>query len=726
VLPKAQSPKPKASFFSFLRSLRTLRLNRLFSGFPLYRFPLCLLRSYFVPVLGLLLFLGAMFWAKSQDPFSRHWFTLKTPDHQSFQCVTVLPKPIRRCPVVIYVHGSAGSLMTDGYDLRQMAELGLATVSLEYDQTNETNFAAEYTTLLHYVARQPWADTNAIVWIGDSLGANRILAFVRQIPRSAPVPGAATSKSLPTNENPPTSPAHGPLSAIPNEGAGRGEVALLNSNPTNLPSLARPWNTTSNAVRLPAIPPLPEGEGRGEGEAIKPTDGVRQAPSHSGIEIGSSASPSIPPPRLLVLLSGAGLPAPDSRPPTPDPNPPCPVLLIHGDQDELFPVADTQLQARQWQTNDQPVTLCILPGLTHTLDPERGVIFRALGEYCLTHLAGPDPWQSYHSLAQWQAEAPALLWFWLPALAWLLLRLSKVGQASRLSTERASASLPSQNPVDPTSRSAPIIPPTSAAPPAEPPPRPHFILYPSSFILRLVAFILATCALTETALHLIPPHYPVSPRTLDLARKYALQPKERADFEWLAAQPIWTGEKLQTLLDHVQLAVYNRELINWTLDDPHYRDYVLNPVITNSNVVLVRATTAGAGDPAHKSDDFHPVGPVPSPGVPSFSLSSLAWRRPLWEEFYPRIRHEYSLADAVPIVVRHLRERVTIAHLPGLPHNVPEIWRRQITDAPGFAIIYVAALRSVGVPARLAGLDTVEFWDGTRWQPAPAPTITTW
>jgi hypothetical protein len=80
----------------------------------------------------------------------------------------------------------------------------------------------------------------------------------------------------------------------------------------------------------------------------------------------------------------------------------------------------------------------------------------------------------------------------------------------------------------------------------------------------------------------------------------------------------------------------------------------------------------------------------------------------------------------MPIVFRHLRERVTIARLPGLPHSVPENWRRQITDATGYAIIYVAALRSVGVPARLMGPDGVEFWDGARWQPAPAPAVTTW
>lgn len=97
------------------------------------------------------------------------------------------------------------------------------------------------------------------------------------------------------------------------------------------------------------------------------------------------------------------------------------------------------------------------------------------------------------------------------------------------------------------------------------------------------------------------------------------------------------------------------------------------------------------------------------------------WRRALWEEFYPRIRHENSPADAATIVVRHLRERVTIATLPGLPHDVPTIWLRQITDETGFDIIYVAALRSVGVPARLSEHGKAEFFDGGQWQAAPRP-----
>jgi len=163
----------------------------------------------------------------------------------------------------------------------------------------------------------------------------------------------------------------------------------------------------------------------------------------------------------------------------------------------------------------------------------------------------------------------------------------------------------------------------------------------------------------------------------------------------------------------VELAGYNRELINWKLDDAMYRDFVLSPVIT---------------------------------GTPDESLD---WRRPLWEEFYPRIRRESSPEDAAKIVVRHLRERVTIiggqprgeplGGTPGqpvgkdayvktvaLPRKVPDIWRRQITDEAGFEIIYVAALRSVGVPARLDANRHAEFFDGSQWRVAPVPMVGSW
>jgi acetyl esterase/lipase len=484
-----------------------------------------------------LLFFGALFWAKEQDPFSRKWFTLKTADHNFVKCVAVFPKPLRQCPVIIYAHGSGGTLMNDGNDLRQMAELGFATVSLEYNQTNEAVFDSQFETLLHYLDRQKWADKNAIAWVGFSLGANRMLNFVLQHPAQQP--------------------------------------QLL--------------------VQL----------------------------SGAGTELSTTNS------QLLTILH-------------------CPALLIHSDKDEIFPVADTKRLASVLQTNGLPVELKIIPDVPHGMEPERGVVFRSIGEYCLTYLSSTNAWQNYRSIAQRQSEAPPFWCFCLPTTAWI------TGWFVWWRCHRS-------------------------APPEK------VKLTRSEIALRWLAVILATWASLETAIHLATPYFSVSDKTLAIARKFLVPPKEQNDFEWLAAKPVWQNQKLKILLEHVELANYNRELINWQLDDKMYRDYVLSPEIKLST-----------NDPQLSTD--------------------LNWRRLLWEEFYPRIRHESSPEDAARIVVRHLRERVTIAASPNLSHDVPTIWRKQITDEIGFQIIYVAALRSTGVPARLDPNQHAEFWTGEKWQ----------
>ena len=442
--------------------------------------------------------------------------------------------------------------MQDGDVLRQMAELGLAAVSLEYNQTNPAAFDAQFAALLLYLRQQDWVDTNAMVWAGFSMGANRTLDFAMQHPEQQP--------------------------------------------------------------------------------------------------------------RLLIQLSGAGLPA-EARSQKSEASLKCRVLLVHGEQDETFPVADTRRLASVLQTNGVPVELKIISGMAHGMEPERGVIFRSIGEYCRLHLSSKaesrkqkaesseNVWQDYRSIDQWQAEAPALWLFWLPAAAWGLGWLAwwwyrKPVEKSKLKRHELA--------------------------------------------LRWLAVLLATWALIETAIHMVTPRFYVCDKTLSIARRFLVQPKERGDFEILAAQPIWHGEKLETLLDHMELAGYNRQLINWQLDDKIYQDFVLSPVITGN------------------------------------SGEQLNWRRPLWEEFYPRIRRESSPEDAAKIVVRHLRERVTIAALPKPPHEVPDIWLRQITDMAGFEINYVAVLRSVGLPARLDSNRHTEFWDGNKWQPAPSPLVISW
>ena len=165
--------------------------------------------------------------------------------------------------------------------------------------------------------------------------------------------------------------------------------------------------------------------------------------------------------------------------------------------------------------------------------------------------------------------------------------------------------------------------------------------------LRWVAGVLAVAALGQTALHLVPPRLATSERTLSIARKHLVQAKELSDFDFLAADPVWRGKPLKTLLEHVELAHYNRELINWKLEDAAYRQFVLSAEIEPE---------ADGG---------------------------LDWRRPLWENFYPRIRKEQSPDEAAETVVRFLRERVTIAPGQGWPATVRESWERQITDEQG-------------------------------------------
>lgn len=482
-----------------------------------------------------------MFWAERQDPFARKWFTIKMTDHNSLKCVAVLPKPVRRYPVVIYAHGSGGNLMNDGNDLRQMAELGLATVSLEYNQTNEIAFSAQFEALRYFLGHQKWAYTNAVAWAGFSLGANRMLEFALSHPEQQP--------------------------------------------------------------------------------------------------------------QLVVQLSGTGLPEGQSDEELKSLH--CPLLLVHGDQDEIFPIADTKHLASILQAKGLPVELKIVPGASHNMEPEQGVVFRCIGEYCLTDLAGKQVWQNYHSIAEWQAEAPPFWLFCLPAVAWA------IGWLAWWQYHKPATVVKSK-------------------------------LKRHEIALRWLAALLAALALGVTAIHLATPHFPINDKTLSIARRFLVLPKERADFEYLASQPIWHDQRLRVLLTHVELADYNRELINWQLDEEHYRNYVLSPVIT--------------GQPGERFD----------------------WRRSLWEEFYPRIRQQNLPEDAAKIVVRHLRERVTITVVPNPPHQVPDIWLWQITDEAGFEIIYVAALRSVGIPARLDLNSRAELFADGKWQPAPQPVIMTW
>lgn len=202
--------------------------------------------------------------------------------------------------------------------------------------------------------------------------------------------------------------------------------------------------------------------------------------------------------------------------------------------------------------------------------------------------------------------------------------------------------------------------------------------------LSRTAWCAVIAAVGVSAFYLFAPYLPVSDKTIAIARQYLILPKERADFDFLADKPIWQGQTLKALLAQAELANYNRELINWRIGETNYRNYVLSPVIEPSSIFAPQS-------------------------------SNLGWRRPLWESFYPLIRHESSPADAAKIVVQHLREDIAIVATKNAVYDITAIWQKRIADETGFQTICVAALRSVGVPARLNSQHEAEFFDGNNW-----------
>ncbi len=219
--------------------------------------------------------------------------------------------------------------------------------------------------------------------------------------------------------------------------------------------------------------------------------------------------------------------------------------------------------------------------------------------------------------------------------------------------------------------------------------------------LRWLTGICAVAAVALSALHWVIPQLPVNEYTVAIARRCIVPESRREDFEFLSARLIWRGKRLKTLLEHIDLAGYNRELVPWKLDEHLYRDFVLSPEI-----------------------DFAFDG-------------EMNWRRPLWEYFYPRIRKETNSEAAAELVQRQLGELVRITAFPTSPDEPPasnselpaarrrsqlairRLWENGEANIAGFEAVHVATLRSVGIPARLGKTGHVELWSGGQWKTVP-------
>lgn len=272
-----------------------------------------------IPLLLLVGIITVMVWAKGGGPFKRIELSVKTADGGAVRCLVVLPRPTGIHPVVVYLQGAGGSLLGSENELRQFAELGLAAVSLEYDQTNQSVFDEQFVALHHYLQLQSWAQSNATAWVGFSLGAQRTLNFALRHPELQPQLlvrlGGGWVEEL-------------------------DEKSKIEDSQAKHPNL-NTKNPTSNGSGLIELPTSP----------------------------GQSAAAGKSQPATWIH---------------------CPVLLVNGEQDEVFPVADVRRLAGWLRSQGAVVEAHILPRLSHGFGEDRGVVMRAVAEYCAARLALPD------------------------------------------------------------------------------------------------------------------------------------------------------------------------------------------------------------------------------------------------------------------------------------------------------------------------------------------------
>jgi acetyl esterase/lipase len=328
-----------------------------------------------------------------------------------------------------------------------------------------------------------------------------------------------------------------------------------------------------------------------------------------------------------------------------------PVWLVHGEQDDVCAIALARQAVATLRSNGVPVEATFLPGLGHWFQPDRAGVYRALGEGCRTRLSPSHAAAGSPSPLEWRLAATPLWIWWLPAGAWL---------AGCWGWRRRSSG-------------------TGILPVRWRGPHRQDAGATAERLLRWSLRGLAAVLALVVGARLVMPWLPAGPRTVSVAERWLVLRGARSDFAWLAAQPACAGWRIRDLLAHAELAAYNRGLVNWTLDDGTHRDAVLSPVLRE--------------------------GAIAEPGD---------WRRAMWESLYPRIRKEGSLAGAAVIVQRCLRERVSVVP-GGSSGTVAADWRRQVTDAEGWERLEVAALRAVGIPARLLA-GRAEYWDGNAWR----------
>jgi dienelactone hydrolase len=651
----------------------------------------------------LTLFLSALFLARARDPFHREWLSLKTPDGARFSAVVVMPDRGGPFPVVVWCHGAGGSAEGSGEVSRQFASLGLAAVGFEYDRTNQAGFDAQFAAVLEAVGKTKWSKENAVRHLPPALPpveAEKVDAAKSSFAQGYGGQGGRVESGK----------EHRTLNLAPRtlngEQRSPDALAVENLQPANFqpqpgPRMAWVGNSLGAQRQLSFLARHPERRpaalvrlngGRVEELMTNAERGTRSAEQAAESGTGEATTKHTEhakggtenlQPATFNRQAGAAANHESqsvnrkSDGPTPDPSEegnlepatfnlqPATGLalrawLAHGENDEVFPAADARAVAEWLRARGAEVQLDVFPGRGHSFGEDQPLLVRRAAEFCARELGANRIVPDHVRSSHW--------YYWLPVgvLGVVLVfgpRLGSHGRRGELVPSRAPGGLPGGRG---------LIPKASGA--------------AASRWLWWSAGVAAVAAVLVSAAHLALPLLRANETTVRLARAWNVRPELRADFDWLVSQPGAPNCRLRDLLEHLNLAALQRGQFAASLPEHEWREYVVSPWIAGTD-------------------------------------EDIAWRRELWETLQPRVRRETDAEQAAMTVARQICLRVRFMGEPARPANPRLVWRTGVGGREDFDRLYVAALRSVGIAARLTAMNLCELFRHGKWQPAPRPPI---
>ena len=325
-------------------------------------------QAFAVPLFFGLLLLTGLLWAKGRDPFHREWLSVRTSTGEKFSAMMVMPDRGGPFPVVVWCHGSGGSMESSGETLQQFAAQGMAAVGFNYSQTNSAQFDEQFAAVLEEL------EGKAEIWKAES--RNPVTTEHTEHTKG----GTENVQHSTFNVQPPTS------------NTGNHQPLTFNHQ---LP-IAWVGNSLGAQRQLSFLARHPE---RQPVALVRLNGGMVE-------ELGGKAE-SGKWERSTFNVQHSTFKAQDPRSETPNPRRALRAWIAHGENDEVFPASDARRVAESLRAAGAEVRLDVFPGRGHGFGEDQPLLVKRAAEFCAKELGGTTPVPV--------TVRPGLFYYWLPA-----------------------------------------------------------------------------------------------------------------------------------------------------------------------------------------------------------------------------------------------------------------------------------------------------------------------